>query len=249
MAKLLITEEEFLAALADNTTFSDIEIHDAHLNGTTAYNVTFQNCAFIRCCMDDCCWEGLSASSSIFVECRFIDAQLEEAVFEDCRFFDPDTSAGCNFRRSRLRSASLTRCRISSCDFEGADLFHALIHESEAVGTKFFRAHFDGAVTLTKNLFKYADFRGADLSRCDVSENDFVWAVLDEVNFEQAILLGSNLSGASIRFTKFAQTDLRGAILGSLDLRTTDIEGVKISEHQMRGLLENCGLIIFPDTR
>ena len=243
----VMTEEEFLSRLEDRATFSNIELRDAEIRENTSYNLVFQGCKFVRCRMNDNVWENLSASSTAFIACDFMDTNFEDAAFERCRFFDAETSQGCRFLRTRLRSAYFKSCRLSSCLFEGADMFLSTIEDSEAIGANFFKAHFDGSVKMTHNLLKYADLRGADFSKCDLSHNDFVWAALDEVNFKKAILIGSNFSGASLRFTTFAHADLRGAVLGSLDVRVTEVEGMKIFEHQMRGLLEQCGLIIFPD--
>ena len=245
----VMSEEEFLSRLGDKTTFSNIELRDVEIREDISYDLVLQHCKFVRCCVQNSVWENLRASSSTFIACDFTDTNFEDAVFERCSFFDTTSSQACCFLRSRLRSACFKRCRISSCIFEGADLFLSSIEDSEAVGTKFFKAHFDGSATLHNTIFKYADLRGAALSGCDISHNSFVWAVLDEVNFEKATLIGSDLSGASLRFTKFAQADLRGAVLGRLDLRVTDLQGAKIFDRQMRGLLENCGVIIFPDSR
>lgn len=243
----LISEDDFLSHLEDNAEFSNIELRDAEIIGGTSYDLAFQNCKFVHCCMNDVVWENLRASSSTFIACDFTDSNFEDALFDHCIFFDAETSQGCRFLRSRLRSVHFKSCRLSSCTFEGSDLLLSTIEDSEAVGATFFKAQFDGSVTLINTVCKYADFRGANFSKCDISHNDFVWAVLDEVNFEKATLIGSNLSGASLRFAKFAQADLQGAVLGAIDIRTTDLEGCKIFEHQMRGLLETCGLIIFPD--
>ena len=245
----LITEDEFLSCLKDYAEFSNIELRDIEMAGLTAYNLVFHECKFVRCSMTDNRWENLSAYASTFYACTFIGSNFEDAVFERCNFFDAETSQGCNFSHARLRSVLFKSCTISYCLFEGSDIFLAAIEDSEAVGAKFFKAQFDGSVRLVNNVFKYADLRGADLSKCDLSQNDFTWAVLDEVNFEKSILIGSNLSGVSLRSAKFAQADLRGAVLGQLDIRTADFEGIKIFESQMRGLLENCRLIIFPDNR
>jgi fluoroquinolone resistance protein len=245
----VMSEEEFLSRLADKATFSNIELRDAEIQENISYDLVLQQCKFVRCSVQNSVWENVRASSSTFIACDFTDTNFEDAVFERCSFFDTTTSQACCFLRSRLRSASFKQCRISSCIFEGADLFLSSIEDSEAVGAKFFKAHFDGSARFLNTIFKYADLRGADLSTCDISHNSFVWAVLDEANFEKATLIGSDLSGASLRFTKFTQADLRGAVLGQLDLRVTDLQGTKIFEHQMRGLLENCEIIIFPDRR
>jgi uncharacterized protein YjbI with pentapeptide repeats len=154
--------EEFLRKLTDKAEFIDVTISDADIAETTAYDVRLTNCTFIRCTMVDNCWEGLQAQGSSFLECDFRRSNFEDAVFTACTFFPADASEGCNFMHARLRSARFTQCRLSSGIFEGADLLWSTIEDSEAVGAKFFKAHFNGAVTLTRNIFKYADLRGAD---------------------------------------------------------------------------------------
>jgi fluoroquinolone resistance protein len=242
-----ITTEQFLSQLRDGADFNHIELHDADLAQTEVRDLVFRNCTFVNVDLSDGNWEGWRCLSSKFINCRFIDADLEKAVFENCSFFNPETSAGCTFLRANLRSALFNKCDISACVFEGADVLRITIQGSKAIGVKFFQAKFSGTAKLVKNNLRYADLRGAHLSKCDVSQNDLVWATLDEADFTQADLMGCDLGGATIRYTKFAGADLRGAVLNTFDIRTMDIGGAKIFESQMRRLLENCELIIFPD--
>jgi uncharacterized protein YjbI with pentapeptide repeats len=244
----IIKANEFLPQLSDGAAFNHIEIHNMDLSQTKAFELVFQHCKFVNIDMNNVDWEKISCHSSEFINCRFIDATLEDATFDKCLFFDPVSSVSSNFIRSNLRSATFKNCDLSGCVFEGANVFRISIENSNAVGAKFFRAIFNGSAKLTKNKLKYADLRGANLSNCDVSENELTWAILDEADFTKAILVGSDLGGASVRYTKFAGADLRGAVLSSFDIRTLNISGAKILESQMWRLLENCELIIFPDS-
>ena len=156
----IITLDEFLSQLSDGADFSQIELHDLELAQTTAHDLLFRHCTFVNVDMTDVDWEGLNCHSSKFVNCRFMDANLEKAVFENCDFFNPEASAGCNFMRANLRSGSFKKCNISGCVFEGADVFRISIQDSNAIGTKFFRAKFNGSAKLVKNVLRYADLRG-----------------------------------------------------------------------------------------
>jgi len=49
------------------------------------------------------------------------------------------------------------------------------------------------------------------------------------------------------RYTKFFGADLRGAELISINPREADLRGTQIFESQMRQLIKNCEIIIFPD--
>lgn len=243
----MITANKFHAQLRDGAVFDHIEIHDADLSQTKAFALEFQHCKFVNVDMCNVDWEKLKSYSSEFINCQFIDANLEDATFDTCLFFDPVSSVSCNFLRANLRSSTFKNCDLSGCVFESSDVFRISIEDSNAVGTKFFRANFNGSAKLIKNKLKYANLRGANLSKCDVSNNEMIWAILDEADFTEAVLIGSDLGGASIRYAKFAGADLRGVVLSSFDIRTLNISGAKILESQMRNLLENCELIIFPD--
>jgi fluoroquinolone resistance protein len=240
---------EFLAQLTDGAVLENLEISNMDLSQASAYDLVFQHCHFINVDLVGVDWENVKCFSCMFINCRFISANLEDGVFEKCIFFDSDSSIGCNFSQANLHSASFKKCDLSACIFEGANAFRMSIEDSNAVGAKFFRSKFNGSTRLINNKMKYADLRGANLAKCEVSHNELVWAILDEADFTKANLMGSDLSGASSRYTKFAGADLRGANLSSFDIRVLDFSGAKIFESQMRRLLENCELIIFPDNR
>lgn len=242
-----ITQEAFLSRLNDGADFSRIALHDMDLSQAEAQDLVLRQCTFVNVDLSDVDWNGLKCLSSKFINCRFTEANLENAVFDNCSFFHPESSNGSQFLRANLRSTTFKKCDLSMCVFDGADLFRVSIEESTAVGAKFYRAKFDQAAKLTQNKLRYADLRGAQLAKCNVSQNDLAWAALDEADFTQADLMGCDLGGASTRYTKFAGADLRGAMLTSFDIRSLDIQGAKILESQMRRLLENCELIIFPD--
>ena len=245
----LTSTGEFLELLNDGMEFKENLLRDADLTRSNAYDLVFNQCRFINVDFSDVDWDGLKCFSSEFINCHFIASSMENAVFKNCTFFDAEKALGCSFSRANLVSAQFSQCDISSCNFEGAKLFRIAIQDSKAIGAKFFRARFNDSVKLTKNLFKYADLRGVKLSKCKLSENDFVWAALDEADFTRANLMGSNLSGATMKYAKFAGADLRGANLSTFDIRLLNSQGIKIFESQMRQLLENCEVIVYPDRR
>jgi fluoroquinolone resistance protein len=239
--------DAFLSQIHDGAEFSNLVLSDLDLSQTAASAVSFRQCTLVNVDLTDADWENIKCHSSRFVNCRFAYANLENALFENCSFFDPHSSTGCSFMQANLRSAAFKKCDLSGCILEGADVFRISIQDSNAIGVKFFRADFNGSAKLTHNVLRYADLRGANLAKCDVSQNDLVWATLDEADFTQADLMGCDLGGATMRFTKLGGADLRGAVLTAFDVRSMDLSGAKILESQMRRLLENCELIIFPD--
>ncbi len=255
----LIGEQEFLESLANGKSFRNILIKDAVFAKNKANDLTFRNCVFDRVDFTKVSWIGLKCTSVMFRSCNLSNADLEDAVFENCSFFDPNSPTesrrsqsiyppgGCKFLRANLHSATFMNCDLSFCVFEGANVFRITIEDSKATSTKFFRANFNSSARLINNIMHYADLRGAQLSKCDASLTDFRWANLDEVNFTEAVLVGSNLSGTTVRYAKFEKADLRGANIASFDIRTIDLHGAKIFESQMQNLLENCGLVIFPE--
>lgn len=245
--------------MAEGRSFRNIVLRDADLTKTEAADLTFRDCVFDGVDLTGISWIGLKCESVKFKCCDLSDADLEDAVFENCSFFDPNhpegsresrpiyPPGGCKFLRANLHSAAFTNCDLSFCIFEGANMFRVTIKNSKATSAKFHRASFNNSARLINNVMHYADLRGAQLSKCDVSLTDFQWANLDEANFTEAVLVGSNLGGTTVRYAKFEKADLRGAGTASFDIRTIDLHGAKIYESQMRILLENCGLVIFPD--
>ena len=254
-----ISEQAFLERLANRKSFRSILLKDAVLADTRADNLTFRDCVFDNVDLSQISWIGLKCDSVKFKSCDLCDANLEDATFENCSFFDPNhpieskesvsiyPPGGCKFLRANLDSAVFMNCDLSFCIFEGANLFRITIENSKATSAQFHRASFNSSARFTNNVMHYADLRGAQLSKCDLSLNDLQWAKLDEANFTEAILVGSNLNGTTVQYAKFEKADLRGAGTASFDIRTMDLHGAKMYESQMRVLLENCGIVIFPD--
>lgn len=246
---ITISPDQFIAKLCDGAVFENLELTGGDLSQTEGMEMKISHCKFVNVDFSEVDWEKLHCSASTWINCRFVGANLEWATFENCSFFDPNLAAGCDFTRANLRDAVLKKCDLSSCLFDGSNLFRFTLLESNAVGTKFFRAKFNNSAKITHSNLKYADLRGAALAKCDLLDNNLSYAVMDEADFSKSNLIGSDFGGAATRYTKFTQADLRGANLSSFDIRTMDVQGVKILESQMRRLLENCELIVFPDNQ
>ena len=244
-----LTADAFKARLADGVRFRDVAIAEADLAGIDAREVVLRGCRFVDVSFHSARLEGLRCTASTFVRCRFDDAHLVSASFTGCTFFDAQVEKGCTFARTNLRFAAFKDCTLDSCVFEGADLANAAIRDSRALGASFYKAVFDGAVTITGCMLRYADLRDADLKGCDVSKNDLEWAVLDGANCQEANLRDTTFNRASLRGASLRGADLRNANLGGLDPRVVDVRGALIFEGQMRQILESLELIVLPDVR
>ena len=244
-----MTEEEFLQLLRDDAHLTDIVLTKANLSGTEAYDLSLKNCTFTDVNFARADWEGLRAEDCTFHHCQFVGMGLDTAVFVSCTFFDADQSISCNFHRTKLRQATFTNCNLAMCDFEEAELFQITIKECHALGAIFGKARFKGAARITHNNLQYANLRGVNLAKCDLSHNNLMWASLDEANLEEANLMDCDLNAITYRYTKFFGADLRGAELISINPREADLRGAKIFDSQVRQLIENCDIVIFPDNR
>jgi fluoroquinolone resistance protein len=241
--------DDFKARLADGARLRGVAIAEADLGGIDAREVVLRDCRFVDVSFHGARLEGLQCAASTFVRCRFDDAHLVSTSFTGCTFFDAQAEMGCTFARTNLRLAAFKDCTLDSCIFEGADLTYSAIRDTRGLGASFYKAVFDGAVTITECMLRYADLRDADLKGCDVSKNDLEWAVLDSANCQDANLRDTTLNRASLRGATFRGADLRNANLGGLDPRIVDVRGALIFEGQMRQILESLELIILPDVR
>ena len=244
-----MTETEFLQQLGDGAQLAEVVLEKANLSGTEAYDMKLRNCTFSDVNFSRADWEGVQAEDCTFHGCQFVGMGLDTAVFTNCTFFDAEQSIGCNFHLAKLRQTTFTKCNLAMCNFEEAQLFQISLNECYALGAVFLKAQFKGAATITHSNLQYANLRGVHLANCDLSHNNLIWANLDEANLEEANLMDCDLNGITYRYTKFFGADLRGAELISINPCEADLRGVKIFDSQMRQLMENCEIIVFPDNR
>lgn len=141
-------------------------------------------------------------------------------VFDNCRFSESDLEktsfADCVFKNCDLSNVTaadsyFSRCHFISCKFVGAEMRSSLFVEILCEGTSFSYANFHGA-----------SFRNASLLRCDFSSSELT----------ECTLKGFYPDDCKFIATWFAKTSLNG-----VDLSTSRIEGLRLSQgfSELRG--------------
>lgn len=203
------------------------------------------------------CWLYFSLHEQLITQ--WVDkANMIDVILENCKFYEQKSMKGCNFRNTNLRRAIFKNCDISSSNFQRAILFQSEFYDCKAQGVNLKFANFTHVIsrtqimaqTILKNCnLKYASFEGVYLKGCDLSESifintDFTSAVLDECDFINAVLCSPILFQATID-----KADLRNAEISGIDLKKFAFSGIKICEWQQTNLLEEYGIIVFPNSK
>lgn len=196
---------------------------------------------------------GSVVENTRFINCDFSGCDLTDTRFLHCQFYDRESEQGCNFSRAILKDASFKHCDISMNNFRSIDALGMEISECRAQGADFRGASFMNMITtkswfcsafITKTNLSYANFSKVVLEKCELWENRWVGT-----NVLGASLSGSDLSGGEFsafdwRSADFTHCDLTRSITSDLDLRNTDLEGVKLDSAQVSILVERLGIMV-----
>ncbi|EDV0116665.1 Qnr family pentapeptide repeat protein [Salmonella enterica subsp. enterica serovar Bareilly] len=196
---------------------------------------------------------GKKISDAKFYACDFSETDLTETQFVNCHFWHPDKQVGCDFSGSTLKEASFVNCDLTMSIFKNADLFGIEIRECRAMGCNFRQARFMKKMSprlwlcsayITKSNLSYADFSGVILEECELWENLWNETIVTGANFSGSDLSGGDFSCFSWRAADVTNCDLRRAVMGELDIRRTNLEGVKIDDEQASSLLAFLGITV-----
>jgi uncharacterized protein YjbI with pentapeptide repeats/pSer/pThr/pTyr-binding forkhead associated (FHA) protein len=208
-------------------------IDGAVLNRLDLKGVKLKGAKLTRCTFTEVDFEGASLrnvdfSDSIFVRVNFTKADLTNAKLKGT------TWSETNACEAKLHKADLSGTTMVSGQ--------APVHSQDEVEITFAEAKVPAmAVPKLKEggVFGFAwrpnDFSGANLKTCRI----------EEVYWDHVLLAGAQLSGASIREsrfsqcdfsdatfkrTKFDEVDLKDCTLGGVDLSTSYLNGVKFNQ-------------------
>ncbi|EHJ4202533.1 Qnr family pentapeptide repeat protein [Salmonella enterica] len=196
---------------------------------------------------------GEKVSDAKFFSCDFSETDLTETQFINCHFWHPDKQIGCDFSGATLKQASFINCDLSMSIFKNADLFGIEIRDCRAMGCNFHQARFMKKISprlwlcsafITKSNLSYADFSGAILEECELWENFWNGTIVTGANFSGSDLSGGDFTSFNWRSADVTNCDLRGAETGELDIRRTNLEGVKIDYEQASLLMADLGIIV-----
>ena len=241
-----------------NNSFKNMDLSNVSPLEYSGKNFIFENCLFLKVDFSGVNIKGLHAKNCDFLMCDFDKANMIDVILENCKFYEQESMKGCNFRNTNLRRAIFKNCDISNSNFQRAILFQSEFYDCKAQGVNLKFANFTHVIsrtqimaqTILKNCnFKYASFEGVYLKGCDLSESifintDFTSAVLDECDFINAVLCSPILFQATID-----KADLRNADISGIDLKKIAFSGIKICEWQQTNLLEEYGIIVFPNSK
>lgn len=188
-----------------------------------------------------------------FIACDFSAADLTDTRFIHCQFYDAETQQGCLFNRAILKDASFLHCDLTMSSFRYAEALGIEIRECRAQGVDFRDTSFRNMISpkswfcsafITKNNLSYANFSGAVLEKCELWENRWEGAQVRGAIFSGSDLSGGEFSAFDWRSADFTYCDLTRSFTGDLDLRNTNLEGVRLDSLQVTGLMERLGIVI-----
>lgn len=194
---------------------------------------------------------GRTVEKTRFINCDFSGCDLTDSRFVHCQFYDRETEQGCNFSGAILREASFRHCDLTMNNFRSVDALGIEISECRAQGVDFRGASFMNMITtkswfcsafITKTNLSYANFSKVVLEKCELWENRWVGTHVLGASFSGSDLSGGEFNSFDWRSADFTHCDLTRSVTSELDLRTTDLEGVKLDSAQVCFLVERLGI-------
>ncbi|MCT8344252.1 MULTISPECIES: Qnr family pentapeptide repeat protein [Photorhabdus] len=196
---------------------------------------------------------GKVIENSKFLNCDFSGADLSETQFIGCQFYDQESQMGCNFSHAVLKDASFKSCDLSMVNFRNANALGIEIRECRAQGSDFRGTSFVNMISsrvwfcrayITKSNLSYANFSKVILEKCELWENRWNGANILGANFSGSDLSGGEFAAFDWRAANFTHCNLTNSMLGELDIRSINLEGVKIDTYQASELMERLGIVV-----
>lgn len=196
---------------------------------------------------------GSVVENTQFINCDFTGCDLTDTHFLHCQFYDRESEQGCNFSRATLKDARFKHCDMSMSHFRATNALGIEISECRAQGADFRGASFMNMITtktwfcsafITKTNLSYANFSKVVLEKCELWENRWVGTLVQGATFSGSDLSGGEFSAFDWRSADFTHCDLTRSITSDLDLRSTDLEGVKLDSAQISILVERLGILV-----
>lgn len=196
---------------------------------------------------------GNRVKNIAFSNCDFSGVDLTDTEFVDCSFYDRNSLEGCDFNRAKLKNASFKSCDLSMSNFKNISALGLEISECLAQGADFRGANFMNMITtrswfcsvyITKTNLSYANFSRVILEKCELWENRWNGTVITGAVFRGSDLSCGEFSSFDWSLADFTGCDLTGGVLGDLDARRTNLDGVKLDGEQALQLVESLGVIV-----
>lgn len=176
-----------------NTQFCEIEIEDVE------NRMSFDSAKLFVCEFQKCKLNEIECIDTKFHECKMIENEFRVGNFENANFLD-SVMDNCDFSESNFSGASLTQCSFINCNLENADFSEAELNET---------------IIDSDTLMNDIIFSGAKLNEIEwIDIQSFDKARFDGASFYKCVLDNSKMFNLNFITAHFAETSLKGTILG-----------------------------------
>jgi hypothetical protein len=198
----------------------------------------------VRCVFDDEDLCGLDLAGAEVVDCTFARTQLAKALLGNTRW-QGCRGPGASFDLADLTDARFVRCDPNNSNWWRGKLSGASFDEVKLTGARFAEARTLGT-TLRASLLVTADLRGWTFRKQNLEQLNLSGADLSGCDFSDDILIDCDITGASLKHTKFARADPRRAQIGPLQVGDLlqHFKGSVISVDQPAGLIAALGVSV-----
>lgn len=170
---------------------------------------------------------------------------VKNVIFEES-LLQRITLTGARLPKLRLRDVRLENCDISAAFLERCRLRRVEFVNCRLLGVQMLAAQLDDV------LFKECNLEGAVFASAEVKSLRFEKCMLKNATFEDADMDGvtidqCDLSYADLRNVKTKNADLRGSILGGMQIDAQTVKGIVISPEQAIQMVSLLGVIVEDD--
>ncbi len=157
-----------------------------------------------------------------FTNCDLSDTDLAEVRFTECEFIDCNLS-NAKVLLSSFQDSRMVRCKVLGVRFDTTNGFNFSIHFEDC-------------------QLDHSVFTSVDLSRSSFKGCSMVGGDLTEAKMSMIKAVGCNFLNTLFDRTDLTKTDIRGAQNLIIDPTINRIEGARISQDSLIGLLSKYDL-------
>ncbi|PHM37663.1 Qnr family pentapeptide repeat protein [Xenorhabdus innexi] len=198
-------------------------------------------------------FRGQVIKNTHFFNCDFSHADLTDTQFIDCVFYEPKNQLSCHFKHAILKDTSFKNCDLSMVDFRYSDALGIEICGCRLQGADFRGVSFMNMMSptvsfcsayITKSNLSYANFSDVVLEKCELWENRWHGTQILGATFSGSDLSGGEFTAFDWCAANFTHCDLTNSVLGEIDIRRVDFQGVKLEVSQVSEIMEQFGIVI-----
>ncbi|MGB0423737.1 MAG: pentapeptide repeat-containing protein [Flavobacteriales bacterium] len=157
--------------------------------------------------------------------------------YEDCQFVN------CNFQTVDLKQIVFDSCTFSDCDFHSAKTLLTAFRDVAFYQCRLEGIQFNSCNTFRLSMrFESCSLKYSSFYQLNMNQTQFISCELGDVDFEETLLSRCLFDNCSLENSIFLNSDLSLADIStsrlfSISPEKNKIEGLKVSRHDLSGLL------------